>query len=89
MLNESRLIDVLWTTKRIRNTAAIPSISVSSLATAPIFSLRFLPRSRKNRSPFSRRKYPRRDISANLLLTVEIENQEQYDRLVRTRKSDR
>ncbi|NLA71895.1 MAG: bifunctional (p)ppGpp synthetase/guanosine-3',5'-bis(diphosphate) 3'-pyrophosphohydrolase [Clostridiaceae bacterium] len=79
----SRLIDVLWMTE-----------TGSSHRTYPV-NLRVIARDRTNLlaeisaaiaeehvSVQSARMSSARDISANLLMTVDIENQEQYDRLV-------
>ncbi len=79
----SRLIDVLWTTE-----------GQGSHRTYPV-DIRIIARDRTNLlaeisaaiadeqvSVQSARISSARDISANLLVTVDIENQEQYDRLV-------
>ncbi|HNZ63451.1 MAG TPA: ACT domain-containing protein [Bacillota bacterium] len=79
----SRLIDVLWTTEAEKSIRIYP------------VNLRIIARDRSNLlaeissaiadeqvSVQSAQISSARDISANLLLTVEIENQEQYDRLV-------
>ncbi len=79
----SRLIDVLWTTDSLESHRAYPvDIRIIARDRTNLLAEISAAIAEEQVSVQSARISSARDISANLLVTVEIENQAQYDRLV-------